>query len=96
MSIFANASRYGFKAYPLAVGNDWYQAKAEIASFTPEELFGTRLRAPLQRRKNHDMFDLHYALEQRSIEDDKLVAYFYHYPKTAGQPSRSLQLFREI
>ena len=32
--------------------------------FTPEELFGTKLRALLQRRKNRDMFDLHYALER--------------------------------
>jgi predicted nucleotidyltransferase component of viral defense system len=70
------ASPHGLKSYPFAVDNDWYQAKAEIASFTPEELFGTKLRALLQRRKNRDMFDLHYALEQLSIDDDKLVACF--------------------
>ena len=34
-------------------------AQAELLSFEPEELFGTKLRALLQRRKNRDLFDLH-------------------------------------
>jgi hypothetical protein len=38
-----------------------------------------QVRAFLQRRKNRDMFDLHYALEQLTIDDDKLVACFHHY-----------------
>jgi hypothetical protein len=79
------ASLHGLKSYPFAVDNDWYQATAEIASFTPEELFGTKLRALLQRRKNRDMFDLHYGLEQLAIDDDKLVACFHHYLNLEGQ-----------
>jgi predicted nucleotidyltransferase component of viral defense system len=78
-------SLHGLKLYPFAVDNDWYQAKAEIASFTPEELFGTKLRALLQRRKNRDMFDLHYGLEQLALDDDKLVECFHHYLKLEGQ-----------
>jgi predicted nucleotidyltransferase component of viral defense system len=80
-----HASLHGLKSYPFEVDNDWYQAKTEIASFTPEELFGTKLRALLQRRKNRDMFDLHCALEQLAIDDDKLVASFHHYLKLEGQ-----------
>ena len=80
-----HASLHGLKSYPFAVDNDWYQAKTEIASFTPEELFGTKLRALLQRRKNRDMFDLHYALEQLTIDNDKLVACFHYYLKLEGQ-----------
>ena len=80
-----HASLHGLKSYPFVVDNDWYQAKTEIASFTPEELFGTKLRALLQRRKNRDMFDLHYALEQLAIDDDQLVACFHHYLKLEGQ-----------
>jgi predicted nucleotidyltransferase component of viral defense system len=71
-----HANLHGLKSYPFAVDNDWYQAKAEIACFTPEELFGTKLRALLQRRKNRDMFDLHYGLEQLAIDDDQLVTCF--------------------
>ena len=77
---------HGLKSYPFEVANDWHHGKAEIASFTPEELFGTKLRALLQRRKNRDLFDLHYGLEHLAIDDDKLVACFYHYLKLEGQP----------
>lgn len=80
-----HASLHGLKSYPFGVENDWYQAKAEIASFTPEEMFGTKLRALLQRRKNRDMFDLHYGLEHLAIDDDQLVACFHHYLKSEGQ-----------
>jgi len=80
-----HASLQGPKSYPFEVDNDWYQAKAEIVSFTPEEIFGTKLRALLQRRKNRDMFDLHYGLEHLAIDGDKLVACFYHYLKLEGQ-----------
>jgi predicted nucleotidyltransferase component of viral defense system len=80
-----HASLHGLKSYPFAVDNDWYQAEVEIVSFTPEELLGTKLHALLQRRKNRDMFDLHYALEQLTIDNDKLVACFHHYLKLGGQ-----------
>ncbi len=80
-----HASLHALESYPFAVDNDWYQAKAEIVSFTPEEVFGTKLRALLQRRKNRDMFDLHNGLEQLAIDDDKLVACFHHYLKLEGQ-----------
>jgi predicted nucleotidyltransferase component of viral defense system len=76
---------HGLASYPFAVDSDWYPGKAEIAFFTPEELFGTKLRTLLQRRKNRDVFDLHYGLEQLAIDDDKLVECFHHYLKLEGQ-----------
>jgi predicted nucleotidyltransferase component of viral defense system len=42
---------YDLRNYPFEVENPWYAAKTEIVSFEPEELFGTKLRALLQRRK---------------------------------------------
>ncbi len=72
-------SLFGVRSYPFAVGNGWYQGQAEIASFEPEELFGTKLRALLQRRKNRDLFDLGQGLEQLAFDVDKLVASFDHY-----------------
>ena len=33
----------GIKWYPFALENDWYRGTTEIASFEPEELFGTKL-----------------------------------------------------
>jgi predicted nucleotidyltransferase component of viral defense system len=77
---------FGIKSYPFAVDSDWYQGKAEIASFEPEELFGTKLRALLQRRKNRDLFDLHHGLDQLALDPDKLMACFEHYLALEGNP----------
>jgi predicted nucleotidyltransferase component of viral defense system len=76
----------GIKRYPYAVENRWYQAKANIASFEPEELFATKLRALLQRRKNRDLFDLHMGLRQLSMNPDTLLACFDHYLALEGKP----------
>lgn len=77
---------FGLKPYPFAVNSDWYQGKAEVASFEPEEVFGTKLRALLQRRKNRDLFDLHHGLEQLAMDPDKLIACFDHYLALEGKP----------
>jgi len=76
----------GYQAYAFAVENDWYQGNAEIVSFQPEELFGTKLRALLQRRKNRDLFDLHQGLCQLNLNADKLIACFDHYLAMEGKP----------
>ena len=77
---------FGIKLYPFAVESDWYQGKTEIASFEPEEIFGTKLRALLQRRKNRDLFDLHHGLDQLAMDPDKLIACFDHYLALEGNP----------
>lgn len=76
----------GIRHYPFAVESDWYQGRTEIASFEPEELFGTKLRALLQRRKNRDLFDLGEGLKQLALDADKLVASFHHYLALEGKP----------
>jgi predicted nucleotidyltransferase component of viral defense system len=76
----------GIQQYPFVVESGWYQAKANIASFAPEELFGTKLRALLQRRKNRDLFDLHMGLQQLSMNPDTLLACFDHYLALEGKP----------
>ncbi len=77
---------FGIMAYPFAVETDWYQGKTEIASFEPEEILGTKLRALLQRRKNRDLFDLHHGLDRLAIDPDKLIACFNHYLALEGNP----------
>ena len=79
-------SLYGIKPYPFEMDSSWHQAKTEIASFEPEELFGTKLRALLQRRKNRDLFDLHEGLEQLSMDHGKLIACIDHYLALEGKP----------
>ena len=77
---------YGIKPYPFEIDNSWHRAKTEILSFEPEELFGTKLRALLQRRKNRDLFDLHEGLNQLSMDLEKLIACFEHYLSMEGKP----------
>lgn len=74
-----HASLYGLRRYPFAIENAWHQAKAEIVSFEPEEVFGTKLRALLQRDKNRDLFDLNQGLLQLTLDPGRIVSCFEHY-----------------
>jgi predicted nucleotidyltransferase component of viral defense system len=79
-------SPLGYRRYPFEVASDWYSARTEIASFEPEELFGTKLRALLQRRKNRDLFDLHHGLTQLGLDRDKVVTCLNHYLALEDHP----------
>jgi hypothetical protein len=81
-----HANLLGVRRYPFAVDNDWYRGAAEIASFEPEELFGTKLRAMLQRRRNRDLFDLHKGIGQLQLDPEKIIACFDHYLALEGKP----------
>ncbi len=70
---------YELKTYPFEVRNDWHQAHAEIVSFEADELFGTKLRALLQRHKNRDLFDLNEGLVQLGLDCNRVIACFQHY-----------------
>ena len=70
---------YPLRNYQFEVDSEWFKAKTEIVSFEPEELFGTKLRALLQRRKNRDLFDLDQGITRLSMDLNKLIACFEHY-----------------
>lgn len=74
-----HTSLYGTKGYPFQVENGWFNGSADIISYEKEELFGTKLRALLQRRKNRDLFDLHEGFRELSLDPERLVAAFEHY-----------------
>jgi predicted nucleotidyltransferase component of viral defense system len=46
----------------FAVENPWFTGRADIATFSVEELLATKLRALLQRDKGRDLLDLAHAL----------------------------------
>lgn len=77
-------SLFGIRNCPFAVNSGWYQGKTDIASFEPEELLGTKLRALLQRRKNRDLFDLNEGLKQLNMDTSKLITCFEHYLAMEG------------
>ncbi|SMO57936.1 nucleotidyl transferase AbiEii/AbiGii toxin family protein [Gracilimonas mengyeensis] len=59
--------------------NPWYQGSAEVTTYQPEELIGTKLRALYQRKKGRDLFDLHYAIENLDLDVDKIIECFHAY-----------------
>jgi predicted nucleotidyltransferase component of viral defense system len=75
---------FGPQRVPFEMTNDWHSATAEVLTFAPEELFGTKLRALLQRRKNRDLFDLHHGLESLALDPAKVIACFDHYLAQEG------------
>lgn len=79
MNTREHESLYGVRDYPFEVESIWYSGKTTIRSFEPEELFGTKLRALLQRRKSRVLFDLGEGLSQLTMESDKQIGSFEHY-----------------
>jgi len=63
----------------FVVDNPWYKGSAEITTYQPEELLGTKLRALYQRKKGRDLFDLYYALEILDLDVDKILECFHAY-----------------
>ena len=49
---------------PLQVDNPWFAGRADVATFSREEMVATKLRALLQRDKGRDLFDLAQALDR--------------------------------
>ena len=79
-------SALGLQAYHFSVDNEWYRGEADIISFQPEEMFGTKLRALLQRNKSRDLFDLYQGMERLALDPDELVDCFDHYLALEGRP----------
>ena len=71
---------------PYAVQNPWFTGTTSIASFSPEELLATKLRALLQRDKGRDLFDLDHALDALpELNLDRVVELFVRYLDQQGQ-----------
>jgi predicted nucleotidyltransferase component of viral defense system len=76
-----HANFLGTKKYAFAMENSWHSARVSVDSFEPEELFGTKLRAFLQRRKNRDLFDLYHGFKFLEMNSESVVKVFLHYLK---------------
>lgn len=65
---------------PFEVANPWFEGKAEISTFTNEEMLATKLRALLQRDKGRDLYDLAHALEVfPGLNKKRIVDLFVQY-----------------
>lgn len=74
MNTREHKSLQGVVHMPFAMDNPWHKAEVELATYTPDELFSTKLRALLQREKNRDLFDLHHGLDQLKLDPGQVVA----------------------
>ena len=68
------------------VENPWYSGAADVLTYEPEELLGTKLRALYQRKKGRDLFDLSEALSRlEGLDLEKVVACFVQYMDHEGR-----------
>jgi len=76
----------GAKIVPFEVKNPWFTGKAEIVTFSREEILATKLRALLQRDKGRDLVDLAKAVALfPDLDAAHAVNLFGKYLKAAGQ-----------
>lgn len=79
MNTREHKSLNGIELMPFTMDNPWHKADVQVATYTPDELFSTKLRALLQREKNRDLFDLHHGLEQLKLDPAHVVAGLEYY-----------------
>jgi predicted nucleotidyltransferase component of viral defense system len=78
-------TEHGHVKVPVEVRSEWWSGKAEITTYSLDELLGTKLRALYQRRKGRDLFDLWYALTSGGASAERLVACFDRYLREDGR-----------
>jgi predicted nucleotidyltransferase component of viral defense system len=49
---------FGAQPRPFGIRSPWFEGRAEVQTYTLDELLATKLRALYQRRKGRDLFDL--------------------------------------
>jgi predicted nucleotidyltransferase component of viral defense system len=76
----------GLKTYPFELASGWHEARTDVVSYEPEELFGTKLRALLRRRQGRDLFDLSEGLKQLGLNAGRVIACLEHYLALEGHP----------
>lgn len=89
-------SVFGYKKVPLKVNSEWYSGKADIITFSIEELLGTKLRALYQRKKGRDLFDMWYALTQTNADPSKIIDVFKAYLKKEENRITKKQFLRNM
>ncbi len=62
--------------------SEWFKGSAEVLTYEPEELLGTKMRALYQRKKGRDLYDLAMALQfLPKLDFSKTVHCFQEYMK---------------
>ena len=65
--------------FPFEINNPWFSGKADIKTYSINELLGTKLRALYQRSKGRDLFDLNYSSLNIELDIDEIIKCFNTY-----------------
>jgi predicted nucleotidyltransferase component of viral defense system len=75
---------FGATPHLLVIESPWYEGRAQIQTYTLDELLATKLRALYQRRKGRDLFDLWVGLGMKAVEPAKVIQAFRQYIEAEG------------
>ena len=64
---------------PFTVETAWFTGSADVLTFSPAELFATKIRALYQRRKGRDLFDMWLGLTELQLLGAQIVGAFGPY-----------------
>ena len=78
-------TEHGHVRVPFEVKSEWWSGRADVTTFSLDELLGTKLRALYQRRKGRDLFDVWYALAHGSASAERVVSCFDRYLREEGR-----------
>lgn len=79
-----NFTVYGYETRPLEIKSDWFAGRADIRTFSLDELLGTKLRALYQRKKGRDLFDPWLCRSTLSVDPERVVHSFLQYMSHSG------------
>ena len=84
--------------FPFAIESEWFSGKADIRTYSINELLGTKLRALYQRSKGRDLFDLDYARRNMAIDIDEIIHCFKVYTQfsTGNRPPSQKEFLLNI
>lgn len=83
--------------FPFEVKSDWFTGKANIRTYSINELLGTKLRALYQRSKGRDLFDLDYSRLNMNLDHDLILKCFNEYMSfSVGKPPSQKEFLMNI
>jgi predicted nucleotidyltransferase component of viral defense system len=87
---------HGHVTLPFTVESRWFKGKANVTTFTIEELLGTKLRALYQRRKGRDLFDIWTALSRKDVSPERIIDSFHRCMREGGHSASRAQLEQNL
>jgi predicted nucleotidyltransferase component of viral defense system len=88
-------SEHDHVRHPYEVRSRWWSGRADVTTFTLDELLGTKMRALYQRKKGRDLFDLWWAL-QHGADPERITTCFARYMRESGHRVSRAQFERNL